>query len=491
MKKVKMYSVIFCLLLLIFVPLNSTELFISEANAQTNPFGGKINNILQNSDLKGNMVGVSVRNATNGKVIYEKNGSVRLRPASNMKLITAATALKTLGPKYTFSTEVLSDGSQKGKVLSGNLYLKGKGDPTLLEKDFQELALKLKQKGITRIKGNLVGDDTWYDKERYAIDTPWSDEQEYYAAGISALTASPNEDYDAGTVMVNVKPQSPGEMASISVTPKTNYVQIHNKVKTVNSSAKKNITITRQHGNNKITIEGTIPAGSSPDKSWVAVWEPTGYALNLFKTALQKQGITIDGKVTTGNTPQKARVLAADRSIPLSKLAVPFMKLSNNTHAEMLIKEMGKVKAGEGSWEKGLKFVKGQLQGIGVNGNTILMRDGSGLSHVNLVSPNELTSLLYNVQDETWFPAFKNSLPIAGNSNRMIGGTLRNRMKGTAAEGKVIAKTGSITSVSSLSGYVTTQSGAKLAFSIIINNTVNEDNLRKVEDQIAVALAQY
>lgn len=486
-----MYCIIFCLLLLTFLPINSTELFVSEAHAQSNPFGGKINNILKSSDLKGAIAGVSVRNAANGKVIYEKNGSVRLRPASNMKLITAATALKTLGSNYTFSTEVLTDGSLKGKALSGNLYLKGKGDPTLLEKDFQELALKLKQKGITRIKGNLIGDDTWYDKVRYSIDTPWSDEQEYYGAGISALTASPNEDYDAGTVIVEVKPQSSGKMASISVTPKTNYVQIYNKVKTVNSDADKDITITRQHGNNKITIEGTIPAGSSPDKSWVAVWEPTGYALNLFKAALQKQGIIIDGKVTTGSAPQKAQLLAIDRSIPLSKLAVPFMKLSNNTHAEILIKEMGKVKAGVGSWEKGLKFVKGQLQGIGLNGNNILMRDGSGLSHVNLVSPNELTSLLYHIQDETWFPAFKNSLPVAGNSDRLIGGTLRNRMKGTEAEGKVIAKTGSITSVSSLSGYVTTKSGAKLVFSIIINNAVNENNLREIEDQIAVALAQY
>ncbi len=482
---------IFCLLLLTCIPFHSTNAFITEVKAEGSSLEGKINMILQNNDLNGVISGVSVRNATNGKLIYEHNGSVQLRPASNMKLITAAVALKILGPNYTFSTEVRSDGSLKGKVLTGNLYVKGKGDPTLLEEDLQALALTLKQKGITRIKGNLVGDDTWYDNVRYSIDTTWSDEQEYYGAAISALTASPDEDYDAGTVIVEVKPQSLGKPASISVTPKTNYIQVHNKVKTIHSDGKKNLTVTRQHGSNKITLEGEIPQGSSTDKTWIAVWEPTGYVLNLFKAALQKQGIVVEGQVTTGITPQKTEVLVVDRSIPLSKLIVPFMKLSNNTHAEILVKEMGKVKADEGSWEKGIEIVKEQLQGFGVSKDNLLMRDGSGLSHVNLVSPNELTNLLYNVQGEPWFQDFKNSLPVAGDSNRMVGGTLRNRMKGTDAEGNVIAKTGSITSVSSLSGYVTTKNGAKLVFSIIINNAINEDNLKKVEDQIAIALAQY
>lgn len=489
-KQMKVLAIILSMVLFAFIPLAEFKQPMVEANSTTNQLGAKITQIMQHPDLKGSIAAISVRNAKDGKILFEQNGSTRLRPASSMKLITSATALKVLGENHTFSTEVLTDGIQKGKVLKGNVYLKGKGDPTLLVKDFDSLAGQLKKNGISEIKGDLLGDDTWYDNVRSSIDLPWSDEHEYYGAQISALTASPNEDYDAGTVIIEVKASSTGKSPQVTVTPKTSYVKIHNKAKTVASDGKKSLKITRQHGRNDIHIEGDIPTDSST-KSWIAVWEPTGYALDLFKRSMQNQEIKITGKVTTGKTPTKAKLLAVDRSMPLSQLVVPFMKLSNNTHAEVLVKQMGKIKEKEGSWKKGLEVVNGQLQSIGVNPKNVLLRDGSGISHVNLVSANDFTSLLFHVQDEKWFSAFKNSLPVAGNSDRLVGGTLRNRFKGTAAEGRVLAKTGSISSVSSLSGYVTTTSGNKLTFSIVINNVVNEKNLKTIEDQITVALAEY
>lgn len=454
--------------------------------------GQKIQQILDDSPgLAGALTGISIRSAKTGEMIYERGAQTRLRPASNLKLLTSAAALETLGEDHVFQTELYINGVQVGHVLQGDVYLKGKGDPTLLEKDFDELAASLKQRRVKLIHGNLIGDDSWYDDVRYSQDLVWSDEQEYYGAAVSALTASPNEDYDTGTIIVEVTPgEKPGKTATVKLKPETDYVKVINKTKTESVDGNKEIEVERSHGTDVVTVTGTIPEHAGVTKEWISVKDPTEYALSLFKKSMRKHGIKVSGERKKGKTPVGADLIATHQSMPLSQLLIPFMKLSNNGHAEVLVKEMGKEAEGEGSWKDGLKVARNLMNGMGLDMQTIIMRDGSGISQVNMIPANEITKLLYAVQEKTWFPAYLNALPIAGDENRMVGGTLRKRMKGTNAAGNVRAKTGTISGTSSLSGYVTTKRGEKIIFSIIVNNFVEEKGITAIQDRMAVMLAE-
>jgi serine-type D-Ala-D-Ala carboxypeptidase/endopeptidase (penicillin-binding protein 4) len=439
--------------------------------------------------MQGALAGVSIRSAITGNIIYDHLGDLRLRPASNLKLMTAAAALSVLGENYTFSTSLFTDGQVVGNIIFGNLFLKGKGDPTLLKKDFDNFAEQLIQMGVTVIQGDLIGDDTWYDDVRLSVDLPWSDEHTYYGAQISALTASPNKDFDAGSVIVEVQPSKKvGQHALISITPNNDYMKIVNNTKTVKSDGRNNIDIVREHGTNTINIVGTIPVKSAKITDWIAVSNPTCYALDLFKQSLEEQGIVINGKVRRGTVPNKASLLSTHQSMPLSSLLVPFMKLSNNVHAETLIKEMGRVKTGEGSWDKGLEVLQSELLNFGVNTETLLIRDGSGISHLNLVPANEISKLLFTVQKKPWYNTFLHSLPVGGEKEKLVGGTLRHRMDHPMFKGKIKAKTGTLTSVSSLSGYVETRSGEELIFSILLNNLIDEEKGKELEDRLVEIL---
>ncbi|MBN8207739.1 D-alanyl-D-alanine carboxypeptidase/D-alanyl-D-alanine-endopeptidase [Bacillus sp. NTK071] len=476
-----------CLLL---IPMTSVKQFGRSARAEDHQtLTEQIHTIVNNKRLKGAIAGVSVRSAITGELLFDHHGDTRLTPASNMKLLTAAAALETLGSDYRFKTVVFAD-HRNGEIISGNLYIKGSGDPTLLPKDFDALANQLKLLGITQVDGDLIGDESWYDSEYLSEDMIWSDEDQYYGAQISALTASPNQDYDAGTIMIEVSPGSgEGLLSSVKLTPETDTISIINNGMTVNENEDAEIEIHRKHGTNIIVVDGTISKNASREKAWVAVWNPASYALNLFAQSLKKHGIEIKGEERLGKTSDQAIPLAEKKSMPLSDLLIPFMKLSNNGHAEVLVKEMGKVVKEEGSFQAGLEVIRSVLRNEGLHTDDMCLRDGSGISQITLIQPNQLSLLLYRIQEKPWFDLYLNSLPIAGEPERLVGGTLRNRLSNTVAEGVIYAKTGSLIGVTSLSGYVRTEH--PLIFSVILNQFIDEEEMGKIEDQIAVVLANY
>lgn len=462
-----------------------------ESRGGSEALSTRLDRVLRSSRLAGSQVGVMVRDAETGEVLYARGAEARLIPASTQKLLVAAAALGTLGPDYRFRTTVLTDGKQQGDTLAGNLYLKGTGDPTMLPRRYEELATMLASRGIRFVEGKLIADDTWFDDERLHPDWSWMDVSSSNAVEISALTVATGPDLDTSTVIVEVRPGSaPGEPVRVSLVPQTDYVTVENRAVTATAGATEDIVIERRRGTNEIVVSGSLPVDSEGTGEWIAIREPTGYAAAIFRDALARRGIAVRGETTFGSTPGDAAVLAELKSPRLAELVIPFLKLGNNGIAEILVKAMGREVRGQGSWQAGLQVVEQYLASIGVNVVTLRLRDGSGLSRLNLLTAGELTWLLFAIQREDWFPSFYEALPVAGPPDRMEGGALSTRLRLTAAQGNLHGASGTLPGVSALCGYVTSADGHRLIFAVLINNYVGPPPT-SVEDAIAVALAEF
>ncbi len=451
---------------------------------------GTLDHLLADPALNGATVSLMVRDARSGSTLYQHNPRTRLIPASNLKLLTTAAAMDVLGPQYRFATQLLSNGAQQGDRLTGNLYLRGLGDPTLQFADYQALAAQLASLGVRQVQGDLVVDDTWFDAERLGVDWAQDDESTYYGAQISALTVSPNADFDAGTLLVTAKaPVTLGQPVSVEISPATDYVQLSNRAV---SGPGNTYGITRQHGTNLLQLSGALAPGKQ-SRQWVSVWEPTQLVANLFEQALAQQGIQVMGRrVIGGASPTTALLLAEHHSAPLQELITPLLKLSNNNMSEALLKAMGRKTADAGTAQAGVAAVAAFMKRQGMDPATLSQVDGSGLSRRNLVSSQNLTDVLLATAKQPWFEAWYNALPIAGNADRLTGGSLRYRLRGTAAANNLHAKTGSMAGVSSLSGYITDAGGRRLVFSMISNNYVSDAApIRALENRLAVTLSQW
>lgn len=471
------------------------------ASAQTS-LADKINSILAGGDLRKADVGIHVVASGSGRVIYRRNAMHRFIAASNEKLVTAATALDALGDDYEFETAVYARGAIADGVLRGDLILRGGGDPTLGGRYDDEDALEifkrwarvLRAKGLRRVAGDVVADDTFFDRQyrhpRWPKDQAWK----WYCTSTSALSINDN------CVQVTVKPgAAAGAGALLELSPSTTPVKLLNLCKT--SGKRHAIWFDREAGSNVIKVGGYVRLGSAGYSHKVTVPDPPLYAATVLRQALEEDGISIKGQVRLVQKRDADLYEGAQRLCVRKAALLPVLrtmvKRSHNHYAEQIIKTVGAetsgVRAersrGAGSWEAGLGRAARLLRSLGFRDAEFRLDDGSGLSRQNMLPPALLTTLLTRMRRSPYDPTFASLLAVAGED-----GTLARRLTEEPYRGNVRAKTGYLSRVGALSGYATTRSGIEVAFSILINDPHNPPgtySMRQKLDTVCRAIVDY
>jgi serine-type D-Ala-D-Ala carboxypeptidase/endopeptidase (penicillin-binding protein 4) len=439
--------------------------------------------------------GVAIQSLETGEIIFQRNARKGFMPASNMKLFTTAAALIKLGPDFQLQTEVYATGEIDDQgVLKGDLVVRGMADPALSGRYydgnmtwvFQTWADSLKKAGIRKIQGRIIGDDTYFDDELLGEAWSWDYQSDYYAAQISALTFNDN------CVDIIFTPgDSVGDSTSFRLQPRTDYITLENRVKTADKVQGTRIRLDRQQGGNHVVCTGSLYKKEEKQTEWVTVENPTRYTVVVLRSVLEENGITsgevFDIDELPGFEYDKSQRVAIHYAPPMHEIIKTVNKVSQNLFAELLLRVVGKEYAGKGSADAGEQVAKELFSGMGINPEEIFMADGSGLTRVDMVSPQSVITLLRTMRQHTYGNYYYDSLPIAG-----VDGTISKRMQGTAAEDNVHAKTGYINRVRALSGYVTTRDGEELVFSMIVNNyTVPTSLCNAKQDLVCEWLANF
>ena len=429
---------------------------------------------------------VDVRSLDTGERLFELNSGKLMMPASNMKVVTLATAAETLGWDYRFTTTLETSAPIENGALMGDLVIRGTGDPTLNTRQgrgaavLAEWAGILRAAGIQEIRGRIIGDDQAFDDEGLGDGWSWDYLQFGYAAPVGALQF--NEDVAPLTIAPGPRA---GDPAVVSIAPGSG-LEVVNRAVTAGEDTSETIDFRRQLFRPTLEISGSIPSGSTPVTRNVTVVNPTIYFAQSVKDAFVAAGIRVSGEaadldeiaVQDGPAPserseskgesKERRVLGSTSSPPLREIAIVLMKVSQNLYAETFVKALG-ASAGEvGTTAAGRRLMRKTLTAWGIPEDAYVISDGSGLSRSNYVSAEMITAILARMyRDPRHRDEFAATLPIAGKD-----GTIASRMRRTLAEGNATAKTGSIANVRSLSGYVRTKDGETLVFSIIANDFV-------------------
>ena len=529
--------VLYALCLLLIVPLHAAS---PQKPVKTEPnLGAQIRAITNQPQMASALWGIDVVDLESGKVIYSLNPDHLFLPASNVKLLTTAAVLAVAGPDYRFHTTVETTGKldSNGRLL-GDLVIVGRGDanisgrvmpyqvkterispPTLV---LEQLADQLIQNGLKIVDGDLIGDDTFYSAQRYGDGWAYDDLQWIDGAPVSALSFNDN------VLFIRIHPgEQVGERALVTTDPETTYYEIDNRIVTSAAGVARKIGVHRDAGSLKVLLWGSLPLNDSGTSEAITIEDPAEFTAQLFRSILEKRGITVTGKtharhgdpaqffdqpppqqaveegrnrkqccmgsnaamqqpqvqplVTPSTAPQ---ILAEHVSLPLLEDIRVTNKASQNLHAELMLRLIGKLKGGDGSFEDGSAARRQFLLKAGLRSDEFFLLDGSGLSRRDLITPESVVHLLTYASRQAWGPIYEQTLPVAG-----VDGSLAERFLNTPANGMVHAKTGTLSHVNALSGYAETRSGHRFVFSIFCNNhNVPSSKVISAIDSIVVLL---
>ena len=466
----------------------------------------RIDNAIDETDLGAARWGISVVSMSDGSTVYQRNGDKLFTPASNMKIYTTGVALDLLGADYRWRTSVYAGAlpDPNGRV-QGDLILYGRGAPDLVanSKDenrgsLEKLADDLSARGVRSVSGNVIGDESYFRGDPLGDGWQWTDLQWYFAAEASALSINGNE------VDINFVPSSSAGESVVRTSDTENYVTVQNRMAATDHGAQSTVGVHRGLSDNNIEVWGEFAPGSKGFGARLSVYKPALWAAKLFAKALKARGITVNGQALARDSrvppsqrfdPSHATELGFVESEPLGEIAKKTNKESIHRYAEVILRTLGRER-GElaalpqgigrerGDDEAGLAVIRVWLARAGISTTRLALHDGSGLSRLDLVTPETTARLLLALSKANAGQIFKESLPIAGRD-----GTLAGRLK-TEAD-RVSAKTGSLTYDNSLSGYVTTSQKRVFVFSIMCNDQTGRADSVRLIDQIVTLLAAY
>jgi len=443
-------------------------------------FRDHIDDIVKNSDENLD-IGIKVQTANSRKIIYQKNADRSFVPASNLKLFTAIAVLFHLGPNYHFDTTLFTPELKiKDGILESDLYFKFTGDPSFSTDNLNQMISALKKRGVKKITGKLYIDNTRFNDADYGPGWMWDDESYCFSAPVNAVMLD-NNCFNVHLQTTN-DPRRPIKTAADNA-----FIHVNNRIDATSDSKNQCQLAIKNLPHNNFILSGCVH--KKDDHLELAITDPVDYASNVIAQLLQDQGIKAPQTITLKPVPQKAVVVVKHESPPLRELIATMLKESNNLYADSFFKTLGAEYFSEaGGWHNGQAAVKAILRNNAkLDLYHAVIVDGSGLSRYNLVSPAEIIDLLdFAYHEFSISYEILASLPIAG-----IDGTLHNRFTESVTLEKSRAKTGTMSHVSSLSGFVETNSQEILEFSILINGgTGKNEKYRELEDALVNYLSQ-
>lgn len=486
--------------------------FGAQTNAQTNAIQtvaelrARLAQHVLNPKFQAGTFAVKIVSAKTGVVVFENDAYELMSPASNAKLYTVALALDRLGGDYKIRTSLYSNARPQDGKLAGDLVVYGRGDPTInprirgtLAQAVEPLVAALAGAGVSEIGGDLVADESFIRGPEFGSGWTWDDLEFYYGAAISSLTINDN------LVGLAIKPgASVGAPCSLELSPFTSQFVISNRTATVAAGEKRTTRVCRQADSNVLFVFGSMPADDKGYTEDVTLRSPAAFFLEQLQSSLAAHKIKLDGKArivgwldrqTAPLNLSSMVELGAMESLPMKDIAREVQKPSQNLYTDLLLAHVGeKTRTSQDSpWETseelGIRELKKFLAGAGVKPKDVHFEEGSGLSRNDLTTANATVALLLHMSRHPSAAAYWDALPVAG-----VDGSLRNRMKDTAAAGNVRAKTGTLRWAYSLSGDVRTAAGERLIFSIMLNRYFNQDpeNATRAElEVIPVMLAEF